>query len=277
VTTPSKIGQCDVSRRLAVESFCSCCASSQGLAAALNDALGQKWAGRLEAFLATQASDRSLRDQNFLAGSGSTAATAAVVAAESTNQRLAEALKRLFKANVVAGLRACKALVEVATGALVKGATALVFSFLLVLDLPSLGAGVRRLGGPRSRVRFAYNEIAPQVNASAARIMLHLLSSYQVGTRKKHNLLYVTRILGGELLPHGGPGPRGCGPPELNQRVLDGGRAMGAPHPRNGRPDSVYLPLFLHPRRRYCAQCAAAGPLVRNAVADRFLAASSQH
>ena len=43
----------------------------------------------------------------------------------------------------------------------VKGGAALLFSFLLVFDLPAISAGVQSLG--RSRLSFAYNEIAPKV------------------------------------------------------------------------------------------------------------------
>ena len=101
--------------------------------------------------------------------------------------RLGAELQRLLNDNIRAGLRLGKTMLDIISGALVlpqtpntsrstgqarchtrsrlfgqvKGGAALLFSFLLVFDLPAISAGVQSLG--RSRLSFAYNEIAPKV------------------------------------------------------------------------------------------------------------------
>jgi len=76
-------------------------------------------------------------------------------------ERLASHLERLLKGNVRQGLTAAKATLDLLASCVVNAGACLLFSFLLVLDLPRISRGVRSLG--QSRLAFAYREIAPKV------------------------------------------------------------------------------------------------------------------
>jgi predicted PurR-regulated permease PerM len=70
-------------------------------------------------------------------------------------------LQTLLQRNVLGVLNGARLVLDAASGALLQAAMALLFSFLLVFDLPTIAKGVRSLR--HSRLSYAYAEVTPKV------------------------------------------------------------------------------------------------------------------
>jgi len=172
------------------------------LADCLHNTLGDgKVLVQLENFLKSVEERSSISDQIF-SGSGLTSARGLlrvqtdIAKGNWSPERaasLAGALQRLFKKNVVGGLRAAKSLVDYGAGALVTAGASLVFSSVLVWDFPAIAKGVQTL--KNSRVGFAYREVTPKVTsfskivgvAFEIQILLALINTFLTGV----GLLYL--------------------------------------------------------------------------------------
>lgn len=70
-------------------------------------------------------------------------------------------LQDLLKQNVLGMLNGARLVLDTASGALVQAVAALLFSFLLVFDLPAIAKGVRSL--QHSKLSYAYHEVTPKI------------------------------------------------------------------------------------------------------------------
>lgn len=77
------------------------------------------------------------------------------------SRRLGMLLQRSIRGYVAGTAALVTRLLSASTKVVVKALFSLVFSFMIMWDLPVILNGVRRLGGSASRVRYIYNELAP--------------------------------------------------------------------------------------------------------------------
>jgi predicted PurR-regulated permease PerM len=77
------------------------------------------------------------------------------------SRRLGMLLQKSIGGYVAGTVALITRLLGASTKVVVKALFSLVFSFMIMWDLPVMLAGVRRLGSRQSRVRYAYNELAP--------------------------------------------------------------------------------------------------------------------
>jgi predicted PurR-regulated permease PerM len=77
------------------------------------------------------------------------------------SRRLGMLLQKSIGGYVAGTVALITRLLGASTKVVVKALCSLVFSFMIMWDLPVMMAGVRRLGSRQSRVRYAYNELAP--------------------------------------------------------------------------------------------------------------------
>lgn len=127
------------------------------VAESLHNMLGPEVIEKLENFLLAIAPTAT----NGVDASPSTAFRAVDVWTTERAQQLAASLQRLLKKYVVSLLRISKSLIQGSTRWLYTFIVSLLFSFLIVFDLPRVSNGVRSLG--KSRLAFAYHELAPPI------------------------------------------------------------------------------------------------------------------
>lgn len=77
------------------------------------------------------------------------------------SRRLGMLLQRSIRGYVAGTASLVTRLLSASTKVVVKALLSLIFSFMIMWDLPVILNGVRRLGSPTSRVRYVYNELAP--------------------------------------------------------------------------------------------------------------------
>lgn len=77
------------------------------------------------------------------------------------SRRLGMLLQKSIRGYISGTASLLTKLLGASTKVVVKSLLSLVFSFMIMWDLPVIMAGVRRLGAPESRVRYIYGELAP--------------------------------------------------------------------------------------------------------------------
>jgi predicted PurR-regulated permease PerM len=79
------------------------------------------------------------------------------------SRRLGMLLRKSF-GGYIAGIAALiTKILRTSTKVVLKAVFSLIFSFMIMWDLPVIVSGIRRLGSPTSRLRYAYNELVPFV------------------------------------------------------------------------------------------------------------------
>jgi predicted PurR-regulated permease PerM len=79
------------------------------------------------------------------------------------SRRLGMLLRRSF-GGYIAGIAALiTKVLRTSTKVVLKAIFSLIFSFMIMWDLPVIVGGIRRLGSPTSRLQYAYNELVPIV------------------------------------------------------------------------------------------------------------------
>lgn len=77
------------------------------------------------------------------------------------SRRLGMLLQKSIRGYVAGTAGFLSRLLQTSTKVVVKALLSLVFSFMIMWDLPVIMTGMRKLGDKRSRVKFAYDELAP--------------------------------------------------------------------------------------------------------------------
>lgn len=77
------------------------------------------------------------------------------------SRRLGMLLQKSIRGYIAGTAALITRLVGTSTKVVFKAILSLLFSFMIMWDLPVIMEGVRRLGAPKSRVRYAYDELAP--------------------------------------------------------------------------------------------------------------------
>jgi predicted PurR-regulated permease PerM len=77
------------------------------------------------------------------------------------SRRLGMLLRKSIGGYVAGTAALITKLLGASTKVVVKALFSLVFSFMILWDLPVIVSGIRRLGNPKSRLRYAYHELGP--------------------------------------------------------------------------------------------------------------------